>query len=65
MTLNKIYTDEEYMAQGFKAWEVPLIRKHDELFNAYQLDKASGTLTEEEREERVNELDALVEILGL
>ena len=63
MTLNKIYTDEEYMAQGFKAWEVPLIRKHDELFNAYQLEKA--LLTEEEREERVNELDALVKILGL
>lgn len=65
MTLNKIYTDEEYMAQGFKTWEVPLIRKHDELFNKYQLEKASDLLTEEEREERVNEIDALVKILGI
>lgn len=65
MTLNKIYTDEEYMAQGFKAWEVPLIKTHDELFNKYQIEKASGLLTEEEREEILDALDALVEILGL
>ena len=65
MTLNKIYTDEEYMAQGFKAWELPLIKTHDELCNKYQIEKASGLLTEEEKEEILDALDALVEILGL
>ena len=33
MTQNIIYTDSEYMAQGFTAQEVPKVRRHDELFN--------------------------------
>ena len=64
MTLNKIYTDEEYMAQGFEGWEVPLIRKHDELFNKYELEK-DNDLTEEEKEELINEIYALAKILKL
>ena len=35
MKKNTIYTDTEYMAQGFKAWEVPMIKRHDELFNMW------------------------------
>ena len=38
MTLNKIKTNEEYMAEGFTADEVALIRKHDELFNKYNIE---------------------------
>ena len=34
--MNTIYTTEEYMAQGFTAKEVPMIRRHDELFNRYK-----------------------------
>ena len=33
MKKNTIYTDIEYMVQGFKAREVPMIRRHDELYN--------------------------------
>ena len=47
MKKNTIYTDTEYMAQGFKAWEVPMIRRHDELFNML----ADGIITEEQEEE--------------
>ena len=61
MTLNKIYTDAEYMAQGFKAWEVPLIRRHDELFNKYQQEDAWDTLTEEQ----IAEFSLLVKTLGI
>ena len=61
MTLNRIYTDEEYMAQGFKAWEVPLIRRHDELFNKYQQKDAWDTLTEEQ----IAEFNLLVKTLGI
>ena len=48
MLYNKIYTDEEYMAQGFTAEEVPMIRRHDILFNQY---KRNGFLTAEEEAE--------------
>ncbi len=61
MTLNKIYTDEEYMAQGFEAWEVPLIRRHDELFNKYQQEDAWDTLTDEQ----IAEFSLLVKTLGI
>ena len=61
MTLNKIYTDEEYMAQGFEAWQVPLIRRHDELFNKYQQEEAWDTLTDEQ----VAEFSLLVKTLGI
>lgn len=49
MKKNTIYTDAEYMAQGFKAWEVPMIRRHDELFNMW----VDGIITEEQEEEMV------------
>ena len=47
IVLNKIYTDKEYMEQGFTKEECPLIRKHDLLFNRYVLEG----LTEKERDE--------------
>ena len=47
MTLNRICTDEEYMAQGFRPYEVPMIRRHDELYNLW----VDGTITEEQKEE--------------
>lgn len=37
--LNTIYTDEEYMAQGFTAEECAKIRRYDELFNQYKLNE--------------------------
>ena len=58
MLYNKIFTDEEYMAQGFTAEEVPMIRRHDILFNQY---KREGFLPEEE----MYELYHLAEILKL
>ena len=64
MTLNKIKTNEEYLADGFTIEELPLIRKHDELFNEYQMLHDGGnwdTLTEAQWEEYNN----LVETLGL
>lgn len=61
MTQNKVYTDNEYMAQGFKAWEVPLIRRHDELFNKYEQEDAWNTLTEEQ----IAEFSLLVKTLGI
>lgn len=33
---NKIGTDIEYLVAGFSLKEVPLIRRHDILFNQYQ-----------------------------
>lgn len=57
ITLNKIYTNEEYMKQGFSVEEVPLIREHDLLFNKWQLEG----LTEAEDER----IDYLVKVLDL
>ena len=57
MTLNKIHTTEEYMAQGFTKEEVPMIKRSDELFNKRQLEG----WTEEEEEEYYK----LVEILKI
>lgn len=54
---NTIFTDEEYMKQGFTKEECPLIREHDILFN---LNK-DGKATEEQRERMFN----LINILGL
>jgi hypothetical protein len=53
MYQNTIYTNEEYMAQGFTAEECPKIRRHDELFNRDQMSKFYNVepLTKEEREE--------------
>lgn len=64
MTLNTIKTNEEYLAEGFTVAELPLIRRHDELFNEYQTLHKGGewdTLTEEQWEEYNN----LVDTLGL
>lgn len=64
MKLNTIYTDAEYIAQGFTAEEVPLIRKHDELFNEYTLkfgDCWGNNLTDKQWEEYVE----LVKVLDL
>lgn len=47
MALNKIYTKEEYLAQGFTEEEVPMIKRSDELFNKRQLE---GWTEEEEKE---------------
>lgn len=47
MKKNTIYTDAEYMAQGFRPYEVPMIRRHDELYNLW----VDGTITEEQKEE--------------
>ena len=55
--LNKIYTDNEYMAQGFTQEEVPMIRKHDELFNKFIVEG----LTKEEEIEMMN----LIKILKI
>lgn len=56
MLYNTIYTDEEYMAQGFTAEEVPMIRRHDILFNQYKRD---GFLTEEEEAELMHLIKVL------
>ena len=53
--MNKIYSNEEYMNQGFTREEVDKVRRSDELFNNWDI------LTEEEKEEYY----ALVEELGL
>ena len=53
--MNKIYSDEEYMAQGFTKEEVEKVRRSDILFNNFD------NLTEEEKEEYFS----LVEELGL
>ena len=42
---NKIFSDEEYMAQGFTKEEVEKVRRSDILFNNFD------NLTEEEKEE--------------
>ena len=58
--MNKIYTDKEYLEQGFTTEELPMIRKHDELFNEYQ--RQFGTnwqLTEQQWEEYNNLVIAL------
>lgn len=47
MKKNTIHTDAEYMAQGFRLYEIPKIRRHDELFNLW----VDGVITEEEKEE--------------
>ena len=54
---NTIYTPEEYMAQGFEAWEVPYVTRHDILFNKYVM----GIITEEEDEE----MSRIIKMLGL
>ena len=56
MLYNTIYTDEEYMAQGFTAEEVPMIRRHDILMNQY---KRLGFLTEEEDAELMHLIKVL------
>ena len=44
---NTIFTEEEYLAQGFTREEYPMINRHDELFNKYK----DNEITEEEKEE--------------
>jgi hypothetical protein len=62
--LNTIYTDEEYMAQGFTAEECPKIRRHDELFNQHMLNK-QGYNVEPLTEAEWQEFYAIQEELGL
>ena len=57
MRYNTIYTDEEYMAQGFTAQEVSMVRRHDIIFNK----DVDGEATEEE----MTELVAIQRALGL
>ena len=45
-TLNKIYTTEEYKAQGFTEEEIPLVIEHDLLHNIY----VKFDLTDEEKD---------------
>ena len=61
MYQNTIYTDEEYMAQGFTAEECPKIRRHDELFNRDQLSQFYNVepLTEAENEELLRLIEEL------
>ena len=47
MTLNTIFTDAEYIAQGFRPDEVEDIRRSDILFNKYKLE---GWTPDEEAE---------------
>lgn len=54
---NKIYSDEEYMKQGFTKEECELVREHDVIFNSVQ----DGVATEGQRK-RMYEL---ANILGL
>ena len=56
-TLNKIYTNKEYMAQGFTVEEIPLIKEHDELYNKYVLEGL--TTIEKDR------MFHLIDVLGL
>jgi hypothetical protein len=57
LTLNTIYTIEEYIKQGFTSEEAPKAKKSDELFNKW---KINGELSDTEKEEYF----ALVEELG-
>lgn len=59
MKYNIIYTDKEYMAQGFTREEVPMIRKHDELYNEYT------ALGRPDDYEHLAEMYELAEKLGL
>lgn len=54
---NKVYTTEEYIAQGFTAEEAPKAQRHDILFNK----KVDGIITEIEEEE----MYSIIEELGL
>lgn len=55
--LNTIYTDKEYMEQGFTVQEVPMIREHDILFNKYQMGEVG--------DEVLKRIEELANILGL
>lgn len=33
---NRVRTDAEYFAEGFRKEEIPLVRRHDVLYNQYQ-----------------------------
>ena len=53
--LNTIFSNKEYIAQGFTEEEVTLIKRHDILFNKYQ----TIGLTEEEKEEMFSLINTL------
>ena len=59
MTKNTIFTDAEYMAQGFRADEVADVRRSDILFNKW-IDNG-GWLPEDQNKE----YDTLIIKLGL
>ena len=52
---NKIKTFTEYANEGFTEQEIPLIKRHDVLFNLYKF----GQITEEEHEELLQLITAL------
>lgn len=54
---NKVYTIEEYIAQGFTAEEAPKAQRHDILFNKW----VNKVITEIEEEE----MYSIIEELGL
>ena len=62
--LNTIYTEEEYMAQGFTAEECAKVRRHDELFNQYKLNE-QGYNVEPLTEAEWQEFYAIQKELGL
>lgn len=65
MTLNTIYTDTEYLAQGFTEEELPLIKRFDTLHNELVIRCGSGEWGDKVSEEEWNEYNTLVKLLGL
>lgn len=59
MTKNTIFTDAEYMAQGFSVDEIADVRRSDILFNQWVDD--GGWLSEEDN----HEYERLITKLGL
>lgn len=65
MTLNTIYTDTEYLAQGFTTEELPLIKRFDTLHNELTIRCDYGEWGDKVSEEEWNEYNTLVKLLGL
>ena len=54
--MNTIYTEKEYMEQGFTATEVPMIMEHDTLYNKWVKGGKVDTLMAERIAELAKEL---------
>ena len=65
MTLNTIYTDTEYLTQGFTEEELPLIKRFDTLHNELVIRCDYGEWGDKVSEEEGNEYNTLVKLLGL